>query len=134
MPAPMKMAKTNDRPTVPSPPIVLKVSRNPVDFWGWSMRKCTEEYTRSKRLPLMKKTLSLLALSLVCSGGLAAQAPPKDPKASDVRTRDIYVSVVNDKGEAATGLTAADFSVREAGAAREVLRAGPAVKPLDVTF
>ena len=82
----------------------------------------------------MKKTLSLLALSLVCSGGLAAQAPPKEAKASDVRTRDIYVSVVNDKGEAATGLTAADFSVREGGAAREVLRAGPAVKPLDVTF
>ena len=82
----------------------------------------------------MKKTLSLLALSLVCSGGLAAQTQGKDPKASDVRTRDIYVSVVDDKGEAATGLTAKDFTVREGGQAREVLRAGPAQKPLDITF
>ena len=82
----------------------------------------------------MKKTLSLLALSLVYSGGVAAQTPAPDPKASDVRTRDIYVSVVNDKGEAASGLTAKDFTVREGGQAREVLRAGPAQKPLDITF
>lgn len=82
----------------------------------------------------MKKTLSLLALSLVCSGGLAAQTQGKDPKASDVRTRDIYVSVVDDKGEAAKGLTAKDFTVREGGQAREVLRAGPAQKPLDITL
>ena len=82
----------------------------------------------------MKKTLSLLALSLVYTAGLAAQAPAKDPKASDVRTRDIYVSVVNGKGEAASGLTAKDFTVREGGQAREVLRAGPAEKPLDITL
>ena len=82
----------------------------------------------------MKKTLYLLALSLVCSDGLDARAQEKDPRASDVRTRDIYVSVVNDKGEAASGLTARDFTVREGGQAREVLRAGPAQKPLDITF
>lgn len=82
----------------------------------------------------MKKTLSLLALSLVYTAGLAAQAPAKDAKASDVRTRDIYVSVVNGKGEAASGLTAKDFTVREGGQAREVLRAGPAEKPLDITL
>lgn len=82
----------------------------------------------------MKKTLSLLALSLVCSGAAAAQTQEQAPKASDVRTRDVYVSVVDAKGEAVTGLTAKDFTVREGGAAREVLRATPAEKPLDVTF
>ena len=82
----------------------------------------------------MKKTLSFLALSLVYAGGLAAQTPAPDPKASDVRTRDVYVSVVDDKGEAVSGLTAKDFTVREGGQAREVLRAGPAQKPLDITF
>ena len=50
------------------------------------------------------------------------------------RTRDIYVSVVDGKGEAVTGLTARDFSVREDGVAREVLRAETATDPLDIVL
>jgi VWFA-related protein len=47
---------------------------------------------------------------------------------------DIYVSVVDSKGEPATGLTAADFHVKEDGVVREVLKAGPATEPLTVAF
>jgi VWFA-related protein len=85
----------------------------------------------------MKKTLSLLALSVILAspatiaGGQATQAP-RAPQTSDAKTREIYVSVVDAKGVAATGLTAADFTVREDGVAREVLKAGPATEPLDV--
>ena len=47
---------------------------------------------------------------------------------------DLYVSVVDGKGDPATGLTAADFHVKEDGVVREVLKAGPATEPLTVAF
>jgi VWFA-related protein len=47
---------------------------------------------------------------------------------------DIYVSVVDSKGEPATGLTATDFHVKEDGVVREVLKAGPATEPLTIAF
>lgn len=79
----------------------------------------------------MKNILSLLALSAIMAAPAAAQtAPPA--KGSDVRTRDIYVSVVDEKGNAVKGLTGADFKVREDGVAREVIRAVPAEEPLDI--
>jgi VWFA-related protein len=81
----------------------------------------------------MQNALSLLALSVVTAATVAAQEQ-RPAQASDARTRDIYVSVVDSKGVAATGLTAADFSVREDGVAREVLRAGPATEPLDIVL
>ncbi|MBA2302160.1 MAG: hypothetical protein H0W08_05955 [Acidobacteria bacterium] len=79
----------------------------------------------------MKNTLYSLALSVIATTSLAGQAQ-RPPQASDARTRDIYVSVVDSRGMAATGLTAADFRVREDGVNREVLRAVPADEPLDV--
>lgn len=79
----------------------------------------------------MKKTLYLLVLSVIATAAAAAQEP-RAPQASDARSRDIYVSVVNEKGAAVTGLTADDFAVREDGVSREVLRAVPATEPLDV--
>jgi hypothetical protein len=77
--------------------------------------------------------LALTVIAAVATAPLGAQAP-RPAQASDGRTRDIYVSVVDSKGVAATGLTAADFRVREDGAAREVLRAVPAEEPLDIVL
>ncbi len=81
----------------------------------------------------MKNTLYLLALSAIAAVSVAAQEP-RPALASDVRTRDVYVSVVDSKSVAVTGLTAADFSVREDTVSREVLRAVPATGPLDVVL
>jgi VWFA-related protein len=50
----------------------------------------------------------------------------------DVRNRDIYVSAVDRQGAPVTGLTAADFVVKEDGAAREVLAAKPATEPMQL--
>jgi VWFA-related protein len=58
------------------------------------------------------------------------------PSIADAQAKptDIYVSVVDAKGEPAPGLTADDFRVREDGTAREVLKAGAATQPLTVAF
>jgi VWFA-related protein len=64
----------------------------------------------------------------VWTGAASAQAPP----AGDARTREVYVSAVDRQGAPVTGLTAADFIVKEDGAAREVLDAKPATDPLQI--
>lgn len=69
--------------------------------------------------------------------GLAALAlTPLDfvqrPAASDSRTRDVYVSVLDDRDAPVTGLAAAEFSVREDGVPREVLKAAPATDPMQI--
>ena len=69
------------------------------------------------------------------AGCLSALSPvsASQQQPAGARTQDIYVSVV-DKGNAATGLTARDFTVREDGVAREVLRAQTASEPLDIVL
>ena len=82
----------------------------------------------------MKNSLLLLTLG-VCALTLplAAQAP-RQAQATDGKTRDIYVSVVDGNGAAVTGLTAKEFTVREDGVAREVLKVAPATAPLDIVL
>ena len=70
----------------------------------------TRAYTAT-RGSLMQHVIVAIALAL------AVLAEPQDtqrtPRASDKRTRDIYVSVVDGSGKAVTGLTAEDFTVEK---------------------
>ena len=74
----------------------------------------------------MKAVCSALALAAVCllPGSLFAQAKPVD----------IYVSVVDGKGEPAKGLTDTDFRVREDGVLREVKKAGIATDQMTIAL
>ena len=78
---------------------------------------------------------AFLALGLAALAAIPAvsqQDSPRRAAASDVRTRDVYVSVLDNKDVPVAGVAAADFTVREDGTAREVLRAGPATAPLQL--
>jgi len=70
----------------------------------------------------------LLALSLAAAAAGAASV------AAQSKPTTIYVGVVDKSGEAATGLTAADFRVREDNTAREVLQAEPATEPMTIAL
>jgi VWFA-related protein len=61
--------------------------------------------------------LCLAALAPVCA---LAQAPP----------HRLFVSVLDAQGHPASGLTLADFTVLEAGTARNITRVGPATDPM----
>ncbi len=76
---------------------------------------------------LLRLGLGALALTL---GAGASDQPP----AAAARTQAIYVSVLGPKDAPVTGLAAADFSVREDGAAREVLKAEPATDEMQVVL
>lgn len=80
----------------------------------------------------MTKALSLLVLS----GVLLHGAGPADraQQAGGSRTRDVYVSVTDRKGNPVTGLSAKDFSVREDNVPRDVIRVGPAEAPLSIVM
>jgi VWFA-related protein len=75
---------------------------------------------------MTKRSIAALAL--------AASSLAPLPVAAQAKPTDIYVSVVNGKGDPVTGLTAGDFTVREDNVAREVLKAGPATEPLTVAL
>jgi len=50
------------------------------------------------------------------------------------RQRQVYVGVVDQAGAPVTDLATADFSIREDGVAREVLRVEPATDPIEVAL
>jgi VWFA-related protein len=54
--------------------------------------------------------------------------------ASDARTPHVYVSVIGPNNAPVTGLSASDFTVREDGVAREVLKAEPATDPMQIVL
>lgn len=72
----------------------------------------------------MKRILLAAVFALICSAAAFAQ----------VTERIIYSSVVSDKGEPVTGLTARDFIVREDGVAREVLRVSKDDDPMQLAL
>jgi Ca-activated chloride channel homolog len=73
-------------------------------------------------MPAFHRTLGL-ALVVGALASVTAQGPP---------SRQIYVSAVDNKGAPITGLTTADFVVKEDGATREVLDVKPADTPLHI--
>ena len=78
----------------------------------------------------MSRTVFTLVAVCVLGSGLAGSSQTQPP---DARTQNIYVSVVDAKGNAVTaGLTAKNFEVKEDGVSREVARVEPASEPLDV--
>jgi VWFA-related protein len=74
----------------------------------------------------------ILSLTYILLSLAPAQEPPT--RTSDVRTRDVYATAEDSKGAPVSGLTAADFAVREDRIAREVIKAGPATEPLQVAL
>jgi VWFA-related protein len=80
--------------------------------------------TQASLVLALATALAATSVTFDAQGGAASQG---------ARTRDVYVSVLDGNGTAVPGLTAADFTVREDGAVREVLKAGPATEPLTIS-
>ena len=67
--------------------------------------------------------------ALLGAAGLRAEALAK---AEAPQTRRVYVTALDDKGVPVTDLTAADFTIKEGGKQREVVKAGLATGPMQM--
>jgi VWFA-related protein len=81
---------------------------------------------------MIPAALRFIPVLVACAVALPQAQTSQRPGA--VRTRDIYVSVLDNKGAPVTGLTPADFIVREDGVVREVTEARPADDPLEIAL
>ena len=79
---------------------------------------------------MRQAVLRLLPALLIGASAAVPQAQTTRPAAE--KTRQVYVSVLDDRGAPLTGLTTTDFVVREDGALREVIEVRPADAPLTV--
>lgn len=80
-------------------------------------------------------TSALAAGSMLAAlASLSAHAIPASRQTSNPRQGVVYVGVVNQTGEPVTGLTVNDFSVREDGVSREVIRLEPVTEPVHVAL
>ncbi len=80
---------------------------------------------------------ALLTLTLLATGLLTATGGPPgvaSAQTSNPRQQQAIASVVGPDGMPVTGLTPADFTVREDGIAREVLRVAPTAEPVNVAL
>jgi VWFA-related protein len=78
----------------------------------------------------MARSLVTLTCVLAMAGpGLAAQNAPAGAPA---RTNTVHVSVIEESGAPVMDLTAADFTIKEDGKARDVLKVAMATAPLQV--
>ena len=84
--------------------------------------------------PRLSTVLASLALAACLAETSLLAGGREGGQRESGRTRDIYVSVLDAKGVPVRGLTVADFTVREEGQAREVLKASPATEPLDIAL
>jgi VWFA-related protein len=75
--------------------------------------------------------LATALLSAVSPAAHRVQGTPAPPQSA---TRTVYVSATDRNGESVPDLTAADFAVKEGGKAREVVQAGPAVRPMKIAI
>jgi hypothetical protein len=76
------------------------------------------------RLPLPSLAVALV-LTVACAAPVAA-APPT--------TRSVYVTVVDDNGQSVTGLTPADFDVRDGGKVGEIVSVEPATEKMQLAL
>jgi VWFA-related protein len=71
---------------------------------------------------------------MLAAVALLTSAPALRSQARTTRERGLYVSVVDENGAPVTGLTPADFVIREDAIPREVLKVGPATAPIELTL
>ena len=77
---------------------------------------------------------SFLALAMVvCISLAAAQTPPPSERSSG-RTNTVFVTALEQNGAPVVDLVAEDFTIKEDGKARDVLKAEPARAPMQIAI